>query len=195
MSDASIKSVRSDLAQSWRKWSLTTRAVGVGALLLPMLLSCAGPASPAVSSHSTGGSLPTSAQPTVRTDDFVLDASGTPTPKSTPTRSKRDRLVSLNEALLLKDADTPLPNARLRLSLFDDVTYTATVDRVSTLAGDAWVWEGDLDGVHLGTITIVRASGAWIVKVAEPRRVLEISQVGPRLYRLIEVDQSGLTEG
>lgn len=149
----------------------------------PTSPSSASPASP-----SSGVATPSnSASSAAKSNDFIVDYPQGEA--SAPSHTLRSRLVRLNDHTLLNDQGQQLPGQRtLQLTLFPDLAYQALVRPVDSVVSGGLAWDGTLTGVKLSTVSIVRFDGVWMVKIASPEHVLEISSVGDQVYRLIEVD-------
>jgi hypothetical protein len=144
-------------------------------------------------SASRGSSAPapsTSSQPAA--PDFLQDAPGSGLAPNV--RAVRSRAVMINAAALLTSAGHPRDSAiPLTLNLFPDVTYSTTL-RVEASPAGVVTWTGPLEGIAASSVTVVRTSGVFIVKVASPEGVFEISNAGGQRYRLDELDPRGGAE-
>ena len=73
----------------------------------------------------------------------------------------RTRLVEPNFALLGGTDDAPAADV-LTLNLFDDVTFTAVLDRAESNPSGSLSWMGRLEGVEYGSVALVVKGGVYI---------------------------------
>lgn len=109
---------------------------------------------------------------------------------------KRSRLVRMDTSLFVDDAGRPRKGPlHVVLNLFPDTVYTADVSLIDETSGSD-TWEGQLDGVRLGTVMSVRVDDTFVVKVASPQGVFEVTRVDKDIYRVVEMNQGSMpTEG
>ncbi len=113
-----------------------------------------------------------------------------------------DRLVGIDSGQLAqaiespvgpKDAVTgkpPTPQT-LVLNLFDDVVFTGVVEHVEPTASGHALW-GGLEGVELGTMTMVVNGKIVVGTVRTPEAVYTIRTVGDGTYAIRQIDESSL---
>lgn len=106
----------------------------------------------------------------------------------------RARLVTLDAGVLLDDAGNPREIALIGFNLFDDVFFAGVVDAIAE-EGGAPTWSGTLDGVEFSYFMIVYVDGVFLVHVASPLGVYEVSSLGGDTYLSVLIDQTGMQEG
>ena len=79
-------------------------------------------------------------------------------------------------------------------NLFPDATVTGVIEHVET-SGDSVSWSGRLDGVELGTFSMVHTAGVFMAHVASPRGVYEVTVVDGDRYRVVQIDQTKFPGG
>lgn len=157
---------------------------GIGALVLLMVAALV---PMTMASAQTGG-----------TPALFTDAGEGRSAYTAPGHVARHRLVHVDVGALF----TPDGRARSRtqlpsveLDLFPDVSYTGKVTRTSQAALDGSIsWYGDLDGVEGGYFYLIVLEDAFIAHLASTEGIFEVSAAGDGLYRVVEIDQSALTE-
>ena len=105
----------------------------------------------------------------------------------------RARLVRVELGQLL-GPEGPADRGSVTFNLFPDATVSGSIEHVET-SGDSVSWSGRLDGVELGTFTMVHTAGVFMVHVASPRGVYEATVVDGDLYRVVQIDQSRFPGG
>ena len=92
-----------------------------------------------------------------------------------------------------KDPVTGKPTApkTLVLNLFDDVVFTGIVEHVEPTASGHALW-GKLDGVGLGTMTLVVNGSVVVGTVRTPDAVYSIRTAGDGKYVIRQIDESSL---
>ena len=93
----------------------------------------------------------------------------------------------------LKDSsvgEPPTPQT-LVLNLFDDVVFTGIVEHVEPTASGHALW-GKLDGVELGTLTLVVNGKVVVGTVRTPYAVYTIRTAGDGTYVIRQIDESSL---
>ena len=83
------------------------------------------------------------------------------------------------------------PQRTLVLNLFDDVVFTGIVEHVEPTASGHALW-GRLDGVELGTMTLVVNGTVVVGTVRTPNTVYTISTAGDGTYVIRRIDESSL---
>ena len=97
-------------------------------------------------------------------------------------------MLELSKATLSQRTDTP---SKLTLNLFDDTVLAAIVDRtVPTSTG--YSLSGRIEGVELGTVTLVVNGSVVAGSVRTPGGTFRIRSIGKRLYAISEINESKL---
>ena len=123
-------------------------------------------------------------------------------PLSTDVETLASRLVGIdfgqiaeitNPAIDPKDsvAGTPPTPHTLVLNLFDDVVFTGIVEHVEPTASGHALW-GSLEGVELGTMTLVVNGKIVVGTVRTPNAVYSIRTSGDGKYVIRQIDESSL---
>ena len=145
--------------------------------------------------------------PTDATDDeaqangLFSEVEGEP-PHSTDVETLASRLVGIdfgqiaqitNPPIDLKDSvtGTPPTSHTLVLNLFDDVVFTGIVEHVEPTASGHALW-GSLQGVELGTMTLVVNGKVVVGTVRTPDAVYSIRTAGDGTYVIRQIDESSL---
>ena len=109
----------------------------------------------------------------------------------------RRRLVAIDFEMLARSravAARDAAPATLHLNLFDDVAFTGIVERTEpTSAGYALL--GTIQGVELGTMTLVVNGEVVAGTVRTPRGTYRIRTAGKGVYAVSQVDLSKLPRG
>ena len=85
----------------------------------------------------------------------------------------------------------PQPPHKLVLNLFDDVAFTGIVEHVEPTASGHALW-GSLEGVELGTMTMVVNGSVVVGTVRTPYAVYSIRTAGDGTYVIRQIDESSL---
>ncbi len=85
----------------------------------------------------------------------------------------------------------PPPPKTLVLNLFDDVVFTGMVEHIEPTASGHALW-GTLDGVELGTMTLVVNGSVVVGTVRTPDAVYSIRTAGNGTYVIRQIDESTL---
>ena len=123
-------------------------------------------------------------------------------PPSTDVETLASRLVDIDFGQLAQVVESPVgtkdpvtgdpPKAQsLVLNLFDDVVFTGIVEHVEPTASGHALW-GGLDGVELGTMTMVVNGSIVVGTVRTPYAVYSIRTAGDGTYVIRQVDESSL---
>ena len=120
-------------------------------------------------------------------------------PPSTDVETLASRLVGIDFgqlAQVTKPAISPKRPAAskpqtLVLNLFDDVVFTGIVEHVEPTASGHALW-GRLDGVELGTMTLVVNGSVVVGTVRTPDAVYTIRTAGGDTYIIRQIDESTL---
>jgi len=81
------------------------------------------------------------------------------------------------------------PGQSLLLNLFDDASYSATVDRIDQTRG-GFVWVGHIPDVAMSTVTLAIEDGAVYGSVLTPAATYVIRSAGNGLHLVAQIDQS-----
>ena len=139
--------------------------------------------------------------PTPEPDGLFYDVKGE-SPPSIGVDSLASRLVGIDYEQLAqvtappispKDSATeisPTPQT-LVLNLFDDVVFTGIVEHIEPTSSGHALW-GSLDGVELGTMTLVVNGSVVVGTVRMPDAVYTIRTVSDGTYVIRQIDESSL---
>ena len=139
--------------------------------------------------------------PTPEPDGLFYDVKGE-SPPSIGVDSLASRLVGIDYEQLAqvttppispKDSATetsPTPQT-LVLNLFDDVVFTGIVEHIEPTSSGHALW-GNLDGVELGTMTLVVNGSVVVGTVRTPVAVYTIRTVSDGTYVVRQIDESSL---
>lgn len=78
----------------------------------------------------------------------------------------------------------------LRLNLFEDVVFTAVLDRLELNRSGSLSWIGHLEGVEYGSLILVVKEGVVVGSVTLPGALYRIRTVGENLYAIDEIDSA-----
>jgi hypothetical protein len=92
--------------------------------------------------------------------------------RSRPVTIRFDALTDASAA----DAG-PVPRSTLVLNLFDDVSYTAVIDRIDP-AARGFTWVGHIPGVELSTMTLALVDAVMAGSVVMPGAVYAVRYAG-----------------
>ena len=81
------------------------------------------------------------------------------------------------------------PGQSLLLNLFDDASYSATLDRIDQTPG-GFVWVGHIPDVAMSTVTLAIEDGAIYGSVLTPAATFVIRSAGNGLHLVAQIDQS-----
>lgn len=171
-----------------RRWGLLFAAVAV-------LAACSGAADGSSGGSSVRpaaggtGSGPVAAGPG---EGLFVAAGDSPLRPSEP-QVARARLVRVELGQLLRP-EGPADRGSVTFNLFPDATVTGVIEHVET-SGDSVSWSGRLDGVELGTFSMVHTAGVFMAHVASPRGVYEVTVVDGDRYRVVQIDQTKFPGG
>ena len=120
-----------------------------------------------------------------------------PAPQTRPpaSRSGESRVVRIDFGALTAarlDADRETPAPPLTLNLFDDVMFSGIVERTAPTFSGGYVLSGRLDGIALGTMTLVVNGEVVAGTVLTPQATYRIRSAGGRLHAIREIDPSTL---
>ncbi|RPJ61949.1 MAG: hypothetical protein EHM24_26195, partial [Acidobacteria bacterium] len=101
-------------------------------------------------------------------------------------------LASLRAAGLHRRPDAP--RSSLLLNLFDDVAFTAELDRLEAALGGT-VWVGRIPGIDLSGVTLSTVGEAVAGTVAMPGAVYSIRYAGRGVHEIAAIDQSQFSDG
>jgi hypothetical protein len=99
----------------------------------------------------------------------------------------RERWVEINWDL---QDGKPHLGERIVLNFFDDVQYSAQLERIEGLSGGGYSWIGRLEGIEMSSVTLVVQQGFVVGKVASSEGAYRIRSVGGALHAVQELDPS-----
>ncbi|MCY4529861.1 MAG: leucine-rich repeat domain-containing protein, partial [Chloroflexi bacterium] len=202
---------------TWKPQQQAIMALVLGLVLLTGVVGISTPSRPAAAQGGEPTATPTAvpspiptAVPTVSSDasddeaplvGLFSDVDGEPPPR-VGVDALASRLVEIDFGQLgqametpagTKDAVTgePQPPHKLILNLFDDVVFTGIVEHVEPTASGHALW-GSLEGVELGTMTLVVTGSIVVGTVRTPYAVYTIRTAGDGTYVIRQIDESSL---
>ena len=101
----------------------------------------------------------------------------------------RARTVRVDLPQLGTRAQRRTPGQSLLLNLFDDASYSATLDRIDQTRG-GFVWVGHIPDVAMSTVTLAIEDGAIYGSVLTPAATYVIRSAGNGLHLVAQIDQS-----
>ena len=108
----------------------------------------------------------------------------------------RQRLVSIDFGQLAAPtgaaADAPEPSDMLQLNLFEDVSFTALVERSAPTFSGGYSLSGRLADVELGTVTLVVNGDVVAGTVRTPEATYRIRSAGGGLHTVSQIDPDRL---
>ena len=136
-----------------------------------------------------------------QSDGLFYDVKGE-SPPSIGVDSLASRLVGIDFGQLAQVVDAPVSPKdpatgkpakpqTLALNLFDDVVFTGIVEHVEPTSSGHALW-GSLDGVELGTMTLVVNGSVVVGTVRTPVAVYTIRTVSDGTYVVRQIDESSL---
>lgn len=135
----------------------------------------------------------------VDTSALTAGAGLLPPSAVTDAATLRRRLVSIDFEQLSPPVDgnaalAPAAGATgtLRLNLFDDASFTGVVERVAPTFSGGYSLSGRLDGVELGTVTLVVNGETVAGSVWTPQGAYRIRPAAGGLHTISEIDRSRL---
>ncbi|MCP4544791.1 MAG: hypothetical protein GY832_47435 [Chloroflexi bacterium] len=99
----------------------------------------------------------------------------------------RARFVELNFEMLGGVGDAPAVGT-LELNLFDDVTFTAVLDRAKLNPSGSFSWIGHLEGIEYGSVILVVRGGVMVGSVNMPGAFYKIRHVSDGVHAIQEMD-------
>ena len=136
-----------------------------------------------------------------QSDGLFYDVKGE-SPPSIGVDSLASRLVGIDFGQLAHVVDAPVSpkdpatgklamTQTFALNLFDDVVFTGIVEHVEPTSSGHALW-GSLDGVELGTMTLVVNGSVVVGTVRTPVAVYTIRTAGDGTYVIRQIDESSL---
>ena len=191
---------------STSKWRVASVLI-LAASLSTAVVSLSNPLSPALADETVPTSTASPSSP-IRGDDpadqpegLFFDVKGDPPPDSdVETLASRWAGIDFGQIAQItnppvdpKDPVTGKPTEpkTLVLNLFDDVVFTGIVEHVEPTASGHTLW-GKLDGVGLGTMTLVVNGSVVVGTVRTPDAVYSIRTAGDGKYVIRQIDESSL---
>ena len=107
----------------------------------------------------------------------------------------RSRVVRIDFAMLAaarRDVEPETTSPTLTLNLFDDVVFSGIVERTSPTSSGGYVLSGRLEGIELGTMTLVVNGEVVAGTVLTPQATYRIRSAGGRLHAIRQIDPSTL---
>ncbi len=117
-----------------------------------------------------------------------------PAPGVTVLRSRLVRIDLGALAAARADAEPGATPPALTLNLFDDVVFSVVVERTAPTAS-GYSLQGRLDGVELGTMTLVVNGAVVAGTVRTPQATYRIRSTGDGLHVILQIDPSTLPPG
>ena len=182
-------------AQDTQTGTAVLQGIAPTATVIPTGTSPPPTPTPAVSSE------PPNADDEAQAGGLFSEVEGEP-PHSTDIETIASRLVGIdfgqiaqitNPPIDPKDSVTgtpPTPHT-LVLNLFDDVVFTGIVEHIEPTASGHALW-GSLQGVELGTMTLVVNGKIVVGTVRTPDAVYSIRTAGDGKYVIRQIDESSL---
>lgn len=126
-------------------------------------------------------------------DDNLFVAAGRPGSWENDLRESRGMSVFRSNAVRprfeLLDRDSTHP---LELNLFNDMAYTAVLDRAERLSPDRLTWIGHIENIPGSEVILVKGGGVLIGKIRLPWGVYRIAYDGRGIHRVEEVNLAAL---
>lgn len=106
----------------------------------------------------------------------------------------RTRAVNINFALLNPPVASAAVdgNATLTLNLFDDVTFTATLDHTEALANGGYAWVGRLAGIEFSQVVLVVIEGVTSGSITLPGANYQIRSDPNGFHLIHEINDAAL---
>jgi hypothetical protein len=106
----------------------------------------------------------------------------------------RSRFVTVNFDLfgnLTSPSGSPPDVAKmLPLNLFEDVFFTAVLDRVESNSPASVSWIGHLEGVENSQVILVVTDNVMMGNITLPEAIYEVQYAGNDIYGIYQIDQS-----
>ena len=115
-----------------------------------------------------------------------------PAPGVTVLRSRVVRIDFGALAVARMDAEPETTSPTLTLNLFDDVVFSGIVERTAPTSSGGYVLSGRLEGIELGTMTLVVNGEVVAGTVLTPQATYRIRSAGGRLHAIRQIDPSTL---
>jgi hypothetical protein len=106
---------------------------------------------------------------------------------------ERARVVGVDFAQLVAPGgmpQNPQPGSMLALNLFEDVAYTAVLDRVESSPQGGVTWLGHIEDTPLSQVTLVVNDGVLVGNVTSPEGLFQVRYLGDGLHAVYEIDLS-----
>ncbi|MCP4541020.1 MAG: hypothetical protein GY832_28120 [Chloroflexi bacterium] len=101
----------------------------------------------------------------------------------------RTRFIEPNFDLLGGANDSPVADV-LELNLFEDVAFTAILDRAKSNPSGSLSWIGHLEGVEYGSVILVVKDGVMVGSVKMPGALYQVRYVGDGVHAIHEMDSA-----
>ena len=105
----------------------------------------------------------------------------------------RYRYVDVDFDDLIRDDGAPRstePGHTLLLNLFDDLVYTALLDRVEYNPGNDFTWLGHLQGEPYSQVVFVVGDGVLVGNITMPDASFQVRYAGNGVHAVSEIDRS-----
>jgi len=110
----------------------------------------------------------------------------------------RSRLVHIKFELLSKDDKAPCTMAdvssSLTLNLFEDVVFTAILDRFELNRSGSFTWIGHIDGIAQSQVTLVIKGDIMSGNITLPDAFYQVRYRGDGLHVVYKIDQSAFPD-
>ena len=103
----------------------------------------------------------------------------------------RVRYVKVNFDPLQRSTDAERPPKELIiLNLFDDVTFSAVMDRIEKRSIGNYTWFGHIDGISLSNVILVIEGSVMVGNITTPGRIYQVRFLTDGIHIIREIDQS-----
>jgi hypothetical protein len=162
------------------KRTITVRILGIA--LLIMMVVGTGPSSVASRANQAVEGL------------FTDSATETAVPRPHDPTIVRTRLVNINYDLL-GAADCPPEDesqiaSLLILNLFEDVVFTALLDRAEVSSSSSFSWIGHLEEVEYSQVILIVKDRMMVGNIAMPEAFYQVRYAGNGVHSIYEIDQA-----
>lgn len=109
----------------------------------------------------------------------------------------RGRLVEINFELLANNTQRGAASGvtdSLQLNLFEDVHFTARLDRVESNPSGSYTWLGHLEGLEYSQVIFVVKDGIMMGKVATQTANYEVRYAGEALHEVVQINQAAFPQ-
>jgi hypothetical protein len=78
----------------------------------------------------------------------------------------------------------------LILNLFDDVAFTAKLDRLEAAGSDGYTWIGHLEGIDHSQVVLVIGGGQMAGNITLPDEFYQVRFAGNGVHAIYRIDQT-----